>query len=271
MLKHINPTTPSLRNTKMLKKINLNEKVLVKTQLKSLKKSTGKNNLGNIIVYHKGGGCKKRYRKIDYIRKQLFGIVTSLEYDPYRTAYIASVFDSVTKSYTYILAPKNLSVGDKIESGDQANPKLGNLLSLNKLPLGTYIHNISLHKNTSGKLIRSAGCFGQLIQKYNKYARVKLNSGEQRLILLNCNAVIGTVSNENHHLKSIGKAGRNRWLNKRPRVRGVAMNPVDHPHGGGEGKTSGGRSSVTPWGKPSKGGATRKKNSRPLIRFKVFI
>lgn len=271
MLKNFKPVTPSLRNVKILKRVNLNKSTLVKSKLGSLKKMVGKNHSGQIVTYHKGGGCKKRHRKIDFCRKDLFGIVASLEYDPYRTAYIASVFDFKTKKYSYILAPKNLLVGDIIRSGENANPKLGNSLSLNKIPLGTYIHNISLNKNAIGKLIRAAGCFGQLIQKYDDYARVKLNSGEQRLIPLNCKAVVGIVSNENNHLKSIGKAGRNRWLNKRPTVRGVAMNPVDHPHGGGEGKSSGGKSSVTPWGKPTKGGSTSNRNKFFLIKSKIYI
>lgn len=260
MLKIKKPVTPSLRHHVQIKNSELNKKVLVKNLLVNLKKSTGTNKLGTLIAYHKGGGHKQRYRKIDFNRKSLCGIVTSLEYDPYRNCFIASVFDFGTKKYSYILAPKNLNIGDILNSGKKnINPNLGNLLKLNEIPLSSYIHNVELKINKGGQLIRSAGCFAQLIQKYDKQARIKLNSGEYKLISLDCSAVIGLVSNNNFNLINIGKAGRNRWLNKRPKVRGVAMNPVDHPNGGGEGKTSGKKNSVSPWGKTNKGRKTRKK------------
>ena len=265
MFKITKPVTPSLRHSKLLKKPLLNKKVLSKSKIKKQKKLSGKNNQGSIVLYCRGGGHRQRHREIDFCRKDLSGIVTSLEYDPKRTAYIASIYSFDTNCYTYIIAPNNLVIGDIIQSGATADPKLGNLLALNDLPLGTYIHNISLTKNSGGQLIRSAGCFAQLIQKYETHARVKLNSGEDKYISLNCHAVIGVVSNLNHNLVSIGKAGRNRWLNKRPKVRGVAMNPVDHPNGGGEGKTSGRKNSISPWGKPSKGTKSRKKIKKSFI------
>jgi len=269
ILKKINPTTSSLRQLKLLNKSHLSKINPIKYNTCGLINSGGRNNLGRITSYHKGGGHKKLYRKIDFNRINLQGIVMSIEYDPNRTANIACVYDSVKNKYSYIISPKGLKIGDLIKSGFDANVKIGHSLILDKIPLGSFIHNISLLPGERGKLARAAGNYAQLIQKDKKYAKIKLRSGEQRFIFLNCTATLGTVSNEYHNLISLGKAGRSRWLNRKPIVRGVAMNPVDHPHGGGQGKTSGGRPSVTPWGRPTKGQPTSKsKNKLILINSK---
>ena len=239
---------------------------LIKTSIKGKKNTAGKNNTGKITISHKGGGHKKKYRNIDFLRNNdSIGIVTSLEYDPYRTAFIASVYDFLNMSYFYIIAPKGLKIGDIVKSGLSAEIRIGHTLTLTKIPVGSFIHNISLKERKKAQLSRSAGTSSQLIEKTAKYCRVILSSGEHKFLSTACHATIGTVSNEFSFFKVIGKAGRNRWLNKRPTVRGVAMNPIDHPHGGGEGKSSGGRSSVTPWGKPTKNGKTsRSKKSKFL-------
>jgi len=221
------------------------------------KNVAGRNSSGKITVHHKGGGHKKKFRNIDFLRNaDSTGIVTSLEYDPYRTAFIASVYDFLNRKYFFMLAPKNLNIGDIVKSGFSAEAKIGHSLTLLKIPIGGFIHNISLTENTRAQFTRSAGTTAQLIEKTSKYCRIILSSGTHKFILPTCYATIGTVSNEFSFLTKISKAGRNRWLNRRPTVRGVAMNPIDHPHGGGEGKSSGGRSSVTPWGKPTKNGKT---------------
>lgn len=265
ILKRINPTTSSLRQLKLLNKSTLSKKSPIKYKTKGLINYGGRNNLGRITCFHKGGGHKKLYRKIDFNRINLQGIVTSIEYDPNRTAHIAGIFDQQNNKYSYIICPKGLKVGDLIKSGDNANVKIGHSLILDKIPLGSFIHNISTIPNKKGQIARAAGNYAQLIQKDKKYAKIKLRSGEQRLIFLNCSATLGLVSNENHNLISLSKAGRSRWLNKRPIVRGVAMNPVDHPHGGGQGKTSGGRPSVTPWGKPTKGQPTSNSKNKLIL------
>jgi len=240
----------------------LEKSPLIKNKIFGKKNVSGKNNLGRITVRHKGGGHKKKYRKIDFIRnKDSMGIVTGIEYDPYRTAFIASIYDSINSDYFYIISPKNLNIGDIIKSGSDAEPKLGHSLSLMKIPVGSFIHNISLKESSNAQLTRAAGTRSQLIEKTSQYCRIQLSSGKHRFLSPACQATIGTVSNEYSFFQIIGKAGRSRWLNKRPTVRGVAMNPIDHPHGGGEGKTSGGGSSVTPWGKPTKNGSTRKKSN----------
>jgi len=244
--------------------INLSKKILKNTPLikncvLGKKNTAGRNHSGKITVYHKGGGHKKKYRKLNLIRnKDSLGIITSLEYDPYRTAFIASVYDFMNLNYYYIIAPKNLMIGDIIKSGFNAEAKTGHSLPLMKIPVGSFIHNITLKENKKAQLTRSAGTSSQLIEKTSKYCKIILSSGQHKLFSTTCQATIGIVSNEFSFFKTIGKAGRSRWLNNRPTVRGVAMNPIDHPHGGGEGKTSGGRSSVTPWGKPTKNGKTRK-------------
>lgn len=261
-MKTFNPITPSLRNLIQLNKNHLLKKPLLKTKIKGLKQTIGKNFSGKITSGSKGGGHKRKYRNLNFNRtKNDICIVTSIEYDPYRTANIASVFNLKTKTFYYIISPKNLKIGDIIKSGTTAEAKNGHSLPISKIPIGCLIHNVSPKINSNSQLSRSAGTFSQLIEKSANFGRIKLSSGEQRTISINCFATIGLVSNEFLLLTTLGKAGRSRWLNKRPKVRGVAMNPIDHPHGGGEGKTSGGRTSVTPWGKPAKGVKTsRSKN-----------
>lgn len=267
IFKTIKPRTSSLRHLKLLKKekeISVN--IPLKTKLSFKKVSSGRNNQGRITVRHKGGGVKKLYRHVDFYRINTKGIVEKIEYDPNRTSFIGRLYDYEKGFHSYILASSNLKRGDLIQSGEFAELKEGNSLPLSKIPVGFFIHNISLSRKGKGKLIRSGGTFGQLIQKDEKYVRIKLPSGEQRLILKDNFASIGSISNPNNFCSVLGKAGRSRWCNRRPSVRGVAMNPVDHPHGGGEGKTSGGRPSVTPWGKPTKGQPTSKfKKTRSYI------
>lgn len=235
--------------------------------LKALRKTGGRNSLGRMTVRHRGGGHKRKYRLIDF-RRSKDGVparVASIEYDPNRSSNIA-LLHYLDGEKRYILAPHKLKVGDLVSSGPTAEISPGNAISLREIPLGTYIHNIELKVGYGGQLVRSAGSYAQLMAKEGKYAQVKLPSGEVRMILQECKATIGQVGSLDHENISIGKAGRNRWLGKRPRVRGVAMNPVDHPHGGGEGKSSGGRHPVTPWGVPTKGYRTRnRKASDKLI------
>lgn len=266
-LKKNKPTTSSQRQlisfqNKLLSKIKLNKKLK-----KGFQRSFGRNNQGRITVQARGGGHKRLYRFINFNRKLVEGTVTNILYDPNRTANIALIKNK--NSNFFILAPNDLKINSKIESSEICPIHIGNALPLKNIPIGTLIHNISLQPNSSGKLIRSAGTSAQLIQKINnKYAKVKLSSGEQRLILLNCYATIGTISNNLHKKINLGKAGRKRWLNKRPKVRGVAKNPVDHPHGGGEGKTSGGRPSVSFKGIITKGKKTRKKKNKLILNNK---
>jgi len=263
--KKINPITPSQRQTFLLKKNNLSKTFKIKELTKGFKRSNGRNNQGKITVRHRGGGHKRLYRKISFNRSQnIEGYVSKILYDPNRSANIAYIKND--RNSNLILAPEGLKLNQYIKSSPDAEFKTGNSLPLKNIPIGSLIHNISLYPNSNGKLIRSAGTSAQLIQKINnKYAKIRLSSGELKLILLSCYATLGVVSNINHKKIKIGKAGRSRWLNRRPSVRGVAMNPVDHPHGGGEGKTSGGRPSVTPQGKITKGKPTRKKNKKKLI------
>lgn len=264
--KKINPTTPAQRSLIQVKQTSLRKKPLIKTKIYGLKNSSGRNNSGKITIRHKGGGHKQKYREIDFYRKEDFtGIVTSIEYDPNRNANIAAIYSSLTKSYKYILAPKNLAVGHIVKAGSNAEPKIGHSLSISKIPVGSFIHNVSAKSNKKSQLARAAGTFCQLIEKTSKQGRIRLRSGEQRLLSVNCIATLGIVSNDFSFLTTLGKACRSRWLNKRPSVRGVAMNPIDHPHGGGEGKTSGGRTSVSPWGKPTKGGKTTKSTNKLII------
>ena len=262
------PTTPSQRNLIQLNKSNLRKSPLLKKKIKGFKNSTGRGSNGQITAWHRGGGHKKRYRQINFNRtKNETCIVTSLEYDPYRTANIASIYNIENHEYAYILAPKNLNVGDIVKSGKNAESKNGHSLSIDKIPVGSLLHSISVKTKKEAQVSRAAGTYSQLVEKTASSGRIKLSSGEHRNVSNKCFATIGVVSNEFLSLTTKGKAGRSRWLNKRPTVRGVAMNPIDHPHGGGEGKTSGGRSSVTPWGKPTKGGkTTRSKNKLILTR-----
>lgn len=258
-LKKFNPITPSLRELIQVDKANLWKGRPLKSLTKGLRKSGGRNNLGRTTSWHRGGGHKKLYRVIDFKRDHIgaYGVVERIEYDPNRTAFIALLrFDEGT--YSYILAPQKLSVGDKVISADSADIKIGNCLPLKNIPIGTTVHNVEIKPGKGGQIARSAGAFADLVGKDAGYAQIKLKSGELRLILLECRATIGVVSNPDQKNTNLGKAGRNRWLGWRPHVRGVAMNPVDHPHGGGEGKTSGGRHPVTPWGFPTKGKKTRK-------------
>lgn len=230
-----------------------------KSLIKASNRSGGRNVHGRITSRHIGGGSKRHYRIIDFKRdkKGIPARVASIEYDPNRSARIA-LLHYVDGEKRYILAPLNLSVDDMVMSGPEADIKPGNSLPLSNIPLGTHIHNIELKVGKGGQIVRSAGTFAQLMAKENKYALIKLPSGEVRMVLLNCCATIGQIGNVVHENIDLGKAGRNRWLGKRPKVRGVAMNPVDHPMGGGEGRSSGGRHPCSPWGVPSKGYKTRK-------------
>lgn len=249
------PTTPSQRHFQQIKTQKLNQTSLLKKNIINYKRSFGKNNSGKITSYHKGGGHKKKYRKINFLRiKTAIHVVTSIEYDPYRNCHIASVYDYINNNHDYIISPKNLKIGDILKSGKNADIKIGHSLKLAQIPIGVPIHNVSIKKNAHSVICRSAGTFSKIIKKTIKKADVRLSNFKRLTVSSECFATIGVVSNENYFLNTLGKAGRARWLNKRPTVRGVAMNPIDHPHGGGEGKTSGGKMSVSPWGKPCKGG-----------------
>jgi|SRR5690606_13251624 len=242
-----------------------------KSLLAPLFKKAGRNNQGKITVRHHGGGHKRKYRIIDFkrIKDGVIGKVATIEYDPNRTSNIALIH-YVDGAKAYIIAPKGLKVGDQIQSGPDADIKIGNALPLVNIPVGTVIHNIELKPGKGGQLVRAAGTEAQLLGKEGNYVTVRLNSGEVRHILNTCRATIGSVGNGDHELIKIGKAGRSRWLGKRPEVRGVVMNPNDHPHGGGEGKAPIGRKSpVSPWGKPTLGYKTRKKkkaSSQYIVR-----
>lgn len=268
-LQKVKPTTPGRRQLIKLnqKSLNLSKKPMLKNKVKGLKNSSGRNNSGRITAFHRGGGVKKRYRKINFNRTDnSTAIVCSLEHDPYRNAYIAAVFDFINNAFFYILAPKNLKVGDIVKSGLEVEPSLGSSLPIAKIPIGTAIHNVSPKPNKKAQISRSAGTFSMIKEKTEKYAVIELSSGEQRYVSSKCFASIGEVSKELHFLTNSGKAGRSRWLNRRPIVRGVAMNPIDHPHGGGEGKKSG--TSRTPWGKPNQRGKTSKSVNKLIIKKK---
>nr|YP_009163723.1 ribosomal protein L2 [Triparma laevis]BAS19177.1 ribosomal protein L2 [Triparma laevis] len=266
MFKKINPTTPSQRQLKLLNKNNLNKFPKLKNSIVGLKNSGGRNNLGRITSFKKGGGHKKSYRIIDFSRhKSSENIVISIEHDPNRSSHVAGLYNFEKNIYSYILAPAGLQVGHVVKAGNLASANIGHCLKLSDMPIGSFIHNISALPNKKGQFVRAAGGYAQLIQKNEKYARVVLSSGEHRLFLIDCVATMGIVSNENQNLVNLGKAGRSRWLNKRPTVRGVAMNPIDHPHGGGEGKTSGGRPAVSPWGRLTKGKPTVKTQNKLVV------
>ncbi len=238
-----------------------------KSLIRPIRKKGGRNNNGRLTVRHRGGGHKRAYRVIDFKRDKdgIPAKVAAIEYDPNRSANIA-LLHYADGEKRYILAPTKLSVGDQVLSGPDADIRIGNALPLRAIPLGTHVHNIELNVGHGAQLARSAGNYCQLMAKEGKYAQIKLPSGEVRMVFQDCKATIGQVGNLEHENISLGKAGRQRWIGKRPRVRGVAMNPVDHPHGGGEGKSSGGRHPVTPWGVPTKGYKTRvKKMSDKLI------
>jgi large subunit ribosomal protein L2 len=261
-IKQYKPTSPGRRFQSVADFAELTRRRPEKSLLRPLKKSGGRNNFGSLTSWHRGGGHKRRYRLIDFRRDKLGvpGKVHSIEYDPNRSARIALVH-YLDGEKRYVLAPKGLSVGDRIESGPNADMRVGNAMPLEKITLGSTIHNIELRPGRGGQLARSAGTSAQLVAKEGNYAHVRLPSGEVRMVHLKCYATVGEVGNADHENISIGKAGRKRWLGRRPIVRGVAMNPVDHPMGGGEGKSSGGRHPCTPWGVPTKGKKTRRKKS----------
>ena len=258
-LKKFNPITPSLRELIQVDRKDLWKGRPEKSLTKGLTKTGGRNNLGRTTSWHKGGGHKKLYRLVDFKRDKLdvAAVVERIEYDPNRTTFIALIkYDDGETAY--ILDPQKLNIGDMIISSDKADIKVGNCLPLKNIPVGTTVHNVEMKPGKGGQIARSAGNSINLAGKDAGYAQIKLPSGELRVVPLECKATIGVLSNPDQKNINLGKAGRSRWLGRRPVVRGVAMNPVDHPHGGGEGKTSGGRHPVTPWGKPTKGKKTRK-------------
>lgn len=268
-VKKVKPTSPGRRAQVYSTFEEITTTKPEKSLLKIAKKTGGRNANGRITCRHRGGGHKKQYRIIDFKRNKndIPAKVASIEYDPNRSARIA-LLNYTDGEKRYILAPLDLRVGDSVISGIEADVKPGNNLPLRNIPLGTHIHNIELHLGKGGQIVRSAGAFAQLMAKEDKYALIKLPSGEVRMILLNCQASIGRLGNVVHEKISLGKAGRKRWLGRRPHVRGVAMNPVDHPMGGGEGRSSGGRHPCSPWGIPSKGYKTRKtrKSNRYIVK-----
>ena len=268
-LKKFNPITPGQRGLVIVDRSGLHKGNPVKKLTEGLHKTGGRNNSGHVTAWQRGGGHKRKYRIIDFKRRKfdMKATVERLEYDPNRTAFIALItYEDGDQSY--ILAPQRLAAGDMVEAGPKADIKPGNALPIANIPVGTLIHNIELKPGKGGQLARSAGTYVQLVVRDRGYAILRLTSGEVRLVRSECMASIGAVSNPDQQNIKIGKAGRNRWLGKRPHVRGVVMNPVDHPHGGGEGRTSGGRHPVTPWGKPTKGKRTRnnKKTDRLIVR-----
>ena len=266
ILKTTNPITSSQRHLIKLCRKNLKNQPLLKSSLKGMRTNSGRNNSGKITIRHKGGGHKRKYRTLNFVRvNNSQGIICSIEYDPNRNASIASVFEFKSAQFFYIIAPKRLKVGDIISSGALALPLLGNTLPLERIPIGSYIHNICPTPTKPAQISRSAGTFSILVEKIKNQAQIKLSSGKQVVISVKSCATVGTVSNELARFTRLGKAGQSRWLNKRPRVRGVAMNPVDHPHGGGEGKKSG--RGKTPWGKPKKKIKFRKQKITQLLKY----
>lgn len=262
-VKSFRPVTPTQR----FKTVSTFEEITKSKPEKSLcsplNKKSGRNNKGRIMVRRRGGGHKRTYRIVDFKRMKddIPAKVAAIEYDPNRSARIALLFYADGEK-RYILAPEGLKVGDTLMSGEKAEIRPGNVLPLSKIPLGTQIHNIELKPGKGGQMVRGAGAGAQLMAREGGYVQVKLPSSEVRMVRVECRATIGQVGNLDHVNVSLGKAGRSRWLGKRPKVRGVVMNPVDHPMGGGEGKSSGGRHPTTPWGKPTKGYKTRKKNKK---------
>ncbi|MHA1158393.1 MAG: 50S ribosomal protein L2 [Alphaproteobacteria bacterium] len=265
-LKKFKPTSPSQRQLVLVDRTGLHRGKPVKKLVEGKSSSGGRNNAGRITVRWRGGGHKRAYRKIDFKRRKLDmpAVVERIEYDPNRTAYIALI-NYQDGEQAYILAPQRLAAGDTVIASAKADVKPGNAMPLHAMPVGTIVHNIELKPGAGGKIARSAGAYAQYVGRDQGYAILRLNSGEQRLVYQNCFATVGAVSNPDHGNINIGKAGRNRWLGKKPSVRGVAMNPIDHPHGGGEGRSSGGRHPVTPWGVPTKGKRTR--NNKRTDKF----
>jgi len=258
-LKHFNPVTPSTRQLVLVDRSELYKGKPVKHLTEGKSSKGGRNNNGRVTVRFRGGGHKRVLRNIDFVRRghlDMPATVERLEYDPNRSGFIALIkYEDGTLAY--ILAPQRLAVGGTVIAGESADIKPGNALPVANIPVGTIVHNIELKIGKGGQIARSAGTFAQIVGRDQGYVIIRLNSGEQRLVNGQCFATIGAVSNPDHMNISIGKAGRNRWLGFRPHNRGVAMNPIDHPHGGGEGRTSGGRHPVSPWGKPTKGKKTR--------------
>ncbi len=268
-LKTHNPTTPSRRGFVLVDRAELWKGKPEKSLTEGLRNKGGRNNNGRITARRRGGGHKRRYRIIDFkrLKHDVEATVLRLEYDPNRTAFIALI-KYADGELSYILAPQRLREGDKIISGDTVDIKPGNAMPMQNIPVGTIIHNVEMKVGKGGQIARSAGTYAQIIGKDQGYAQLRFNSGELRMVRAECMATVGAVSNPDQQNIKLGKAGRKRWLGKRPSVRGVAMNPIDHPHGGGEGRTSGGRHPVTPWGKPTKGKRTRsnKKTDRLIMR-----
>ena len=265
-LKKHRPTTPSMRFMTVADYSELTKKSPEKALLEPKPKKAGRNSHGHITMRRRGGGHKQQYRVVDFRRDKdgIPGKVTAIEYDPNRSARIALV-NYADGEKRYIIAPSKLQVGMTLNSGPGAEYQVGNCLPLRNIPLGTVVHNVEMVPGKGGQIARAAGIGCQLLAKEGVFAALRLPSGEMRRVLIDCRAVIGQVGNEDHINISLGKAGRSRWLGRRPKVRGVAMNPVDHPHGGGEGRTSGGRNPVTPWGISTKGHKTRKKKHRTNI------
>ena len=261
-IKHYNPTTPSLRNMTVSTFEEVTKKTPEKSLLTTKKKKAGRNSYGRITVRHQGGGNRQKYRIIDFKRKKddMYATVIGIEYDPNRSANIALIeYEDGEKAY--ILAPIGLKDGDKVISGTNVDIRTGNAMPIENIPVGTMIHNIELKPGQGGKLVRTAGGEAQLMAKEGTYAHIRLPSGEMRLVLARCRATIGTIGNTDHENVKLGKAGRKRHMGIRPTVRGSVMNPVDHPHGGGEGKAPVGHAGpLTPWGKPALGYKTRKKH-----------
>jgi large subunit ribosomal protein L2 len=268
-IRKVKPTSPGRRFQAYSSFEEVTKTKPEKQLLRVIKKTGGRNANGRITSRHRGGGHKRHYRIIDFKRDKI-GIpaqVASIEYDPNRSTRIA-LLHYVDGEKRYILAPLNLKVNDVVQSGPEADIKPGNTLPLSNIPLGTQIHNIELRAGRGGQIVRSAGTYAQLVAKEDRYALIKLPSGEVRMVLMNCKATVGQLGNVTHENIDLGKAGRKRWLGKRPKVRGVAMNPVDHPMGGGEGRSSGGRHPCSPWGVPSKGFKTRKNKSSDRLIVK---
>ena len=268
-LKTFKPTSPGLRQLIIVDRSELYKGAPEKILTVGLTKTGGRDNFGHVTSRRIGGGHKRKLRVIDFKRNKFDceATVERIEYDPNRTSFIALI-NNEDGEKAYILAPQRLKAGDKVISSEKADIKPGNAMPLKNMPVGTIIHIVELKAGKGGQLVRSAGCYAQLVGKDAGYAQLKLSSGELRVVREECLATVGAVSNPDNQNKSLGKAGRNRWLGNRPVSRGVAMNPVDHPHGGGEGRTSGGRHPVTPWGKPTKGAKTRtnKKTDKFIMR-----
>ncbi len=268
-LKHYNPTSPARRGLVLVDKSQLYKGSPVKALTEGKRKTGGRNNKGHVTSRGIAGGHKQRYRFVDFKRRKwdMDGTVERIEYDPNRTAFIALV-KYTDDEVAYILAPQRLNVGDKVLAAKRTDVKPGNAMELGQMPVGTIVHNVEMKPGKGGQIARSAGTYVQVVGRDRGMVIVRLNSGEQRYIHGDCMATVGAVSNPDNQNQNFGKAGRSRWMGKRPLTRGVAKNPVDHPHGGGEGRTSGGRHPVTPWGKPTKGARTRhnKSTDKMIIR-----